>query len=134
MKDEVKRKKVGDRIASFMNEKGITQKRFSEMTGISQSIISEMVNGKRNNIPLAQYIADNFGISLDWLINGVNEKDNVYSTLDNGILSQAERLELARKLSSLYVKHQNLMEQAQEIFHEIVTINKLLITGSDKVG
>lgn len=129
MEDDLKRKATGERIASVMKEKGITQMRLSEMTGFTQSVISEMVNGKRNNMPLAQYIADNFGKSLDWLINGTETKMGTAIQQETSSISRIDRIELSNKLSLLYATHQKLMEQAQDIFQEIVAINKLLIAG-----
>lgn len=42
------RKLVGDNVCRIRKEKGLTQERLSELSGLSQQYISDLERGKRN--------------------------------------------------------------------------------------
>lgn len=64
---------ISKRISLFMKEKDLTQKELAKTTGYTQSVISEMMNGKRNVLPLAERISKHYDIEL-WKLTGENEK------------------------------------------------------------
>ena len=62
---------IGDRIFDRLKEIGMTQKEFSEKTGISQSTISEW-KSKRTN-PTSEkimIICDTLKVTPEWILSG----------------------------------------------------------------
>ena len=68
---EVSAMTIGDRIFERLREIGMTQKEFSEKTGISQSTISEW-KSKRTN-PTSEkimIICDTLRVTPEWILSG----------------------------------------------------------------
>lgn len=61
---------IAGKVKELMRKRKITQTGLADMTGFTQSNISEMLNGKRNIIPLAERLAEHFGESKEWLVGG----------------------------------------------------------------
>ena len=69
--NEVSAMTIGDRIFDRLKEIGMTQKEFSEKTGISQSTISEW-KSKRTN-PTSEkimIICDTLKVTPEWILSG----------------------------------------------------------------
>lgn len=64
------RLEIGNRIKDFLKSKGVTQSQLAEKTGYSQSVISGMMSGKRNVIPLAEKVSKIYDIDLMFLLGG----------------------------------------------------------------
>ena len=80
-KEELKRA-----LKKFLREKKITQVELSEKMQIQQSIISDMINGKRNPERLVDYLANNYGFVQDADVHLVQEQEKrPYTTNSNGI-------------------------------------------------
>ncbi len=62
-------------IKALLTSRNLNQKGLAKMVGFSDSMISEMLSGKKNVMPLAEKVADVFDVSLDWLCGNVSEKD-----------------------------------------------------------
>ena len=55
-----------------MEEKGVNQKQAAKLLGISESRVSDLLNGKRKlNLNIAKRLRDNFGISADFIFDCV---------------------------------------------------------------
>ena len=68
---------IGDRIFERLKEIGMTQKDFSEKTGISQSTISEW-KSKRTN-PTSEkimIICDTLRVTPEWILSGSSQTGN----------------------------------------------------------
>ena len=68
---------IGDRIFERLGEIGMTQKEFSEKTGISQSTISEW-KSKRTN-PTSEkimIICDTLNVTPEWILSGSSKTGN----------------------------------------------------------
>jgi len=121
---------VGERLKEIFKEKGLRQRELSAQTGIKQSSISEMINGKRNIMPLVEKFCELYGFSRDYIITGEanNRRDIIAKNhiSENG-LSLDERKRLLDNLNRLYSKHQQIISELQSVMKEITTINKLLI-------
>jgi len=120
------RKDVGNRIKTILKERNVSQNRLSMMTGYRQSVISEMLNGKRNVFPLAEYIGRTFGFSMDFLIYGKGEKYLGFG----GLLEEGERAVLMDKIGKLYEKQQQLLNEMQNVVYEIGSIRNSLLNSS----
>lgn len=89
---------VGKRIKAFMKEKALTQNDVASVFGLVQSNVSEMINGKRDTLKLAEMISDKYNVSLDWLIYGDNisiQDINIPNTdtcADNSVQQELETL------------------------------------------
>ena len=66
---------VSKNIKALLTSRNLNQKGLAKMVGFSDSMISEMLSGKKNVMPLAEKVADVFDVSLDWLCGNVSEKD-----------------------------------------------------------
>ena len=74
---EVPAMTIGDRIFERLGEIGMTQKEFSEKTGISQSTISEW-KSKRTN-PTSEkimIICDTLNVTPQWILSGSSKTGN----------------------------------------------------------
>lgn len=122
---------VGKRIKAFMKEKGLTQNEVACRFGLVQSNVSEMINGKRDTLKLAEMISDNYNVSLDWLIYGDNisiqdidipnsDKHTVNSKYTDVLLSLLkEYIQNERTI-------QNLDTRNKEILKQMVELDKLM--------
>ena len=58
------RKLVGDNVCRIRKEKGLTQEKLSELSGLSQQYISDLERGKRNPTIVTIYeVAQALGVS-----------------------------------------------------------------------
>ena len=125
------RKEIGDRIKQLLRAKKVTQGQVSEMTGITQSVISEIINGKRPPYQLVDKLANIYGISRDSLLAGCENTESQNSDNCDKCLTKDERIRLTEKLNSLYERHQHILQEAQEILKEVAAINKILIIDNN---
>ena len=67
---------VSERLASVMQEKHISCRRLSEMTGITKSSVNNYANGSRS-VPLdkLQLISNALNVSASWLIGWADNRD-----------------------------------------------------------
>lgn len=67
---------IGDNIKTIRDQKKISQYRLSKRTGISQSYISELENGKYKNptIDIIHKIAKALNVSVTQLLDKTSEK------------------------------------------------------------
>lgn len=130
---------IGNRIKSLLKNKKMTQGELAARTGFTQSVISEMISGKRNVMPLVEKLVELFQVSRDYIIAG-EENNRSDIIIENNIsengLSKEDRLRLLDKLNDLYELHQTVLKEtearlqkAEEIMKEIVAVNKILIVG-----
>lgn len=131
----MKSKEVGDRLKGLLKEKKVTQAKLSEMIGMQQSVISEIMLGKRDISDLVEKVSVLFGWSRDYIIAGsANTIGDI--ALEHGVkdtgngLTQEDRLRLTDKLNSLYERQQDIINELQSIMKEVVSVNKLLIAES----
>lgn len=68
------RKDIGYRLKSFIKSQGLTQSTLAMQMGKTQSEISEMISGRRRFEPLATYLCDKYGASMDYFITGEENK------------------------------------------------------------
>lgn len=124
--------KVGNRIKEFMKEKGLTQQMIADQFGLSQSNISEMTSGKRNTLKLAELIADNYDVSLDYLIYGVDNISEQDINISNTDIPNGESKYAAKLLSLLneYLKNERVIQdnaaRNKEILKQMVEIDKIM--------
>lgn len=126
------------RIKDIMREMSLGQKELSNKTGVVQSSISAILNGKRSPLPLVNAISGNMGINKEWLLNGVGLKyeyskdiasdSTDIASCDN--LSMEEKVSLMKEMNALYKKHQSLLDEAQNIMKTIVEINKKILISN----
>lgn len=120
---------IAERIKSLIKKRRMTQGQLSQITGFQQSVISEMLNGKRNIIPLAEKVAEKFGASRDWIIGGCEVLDEFTGGIE---LDQEQRQKLLERLNDLYSRHQDIIREEQEIMKQMMTINRMLIVGTNQ--
>lgn len=126
------------RIKDVMHEMSLGQKELANKTGVVQSSISAILNGKRSPLPLVNAISAKMGINKEWLINGVGlkyeyskdiaENHTDIASCDN--LTVEEKVGLMKEMNALYKKHQSLLDEAQNIMKTIVEINKKILISN----
>lgn len=129
---------ICERIKDIMHEESLNQKDLADKTGVVQSSISAILNGKRSPEPLVVAMSEKMGINRQWLVNGVGLKyENSNSIADDSknissceSLSVEYKVSLMKEMNALYEKHQSLLEEAQSIMKTIIEINKkILLSG-----
>lgn len=65
-----------DRLQIIINEQHLKQKDFAQTIKVTESYISNMLKGKRNNISesLAKLIEQTYGYSAQWILTGEGER------------------------------------------------------------
>lgn len=130
MKDKI----IGQRIAKILKDNRYSQRQFAEENGYTQSVISEILRGKREIDKLINIVAEKFGVSRDYLITGT-ESNKMDFIANNSIsangLTKEDKFNLVHNLEELYSKHQQLLSDASKVMKEIVAINKLLVFGTN---
>lgn len=125
---------IGERIAKILKDNRYSQRQFAEENGYTQSVISDILRGRREIDKLINIVAERFGVSRDYLITG-NESNKMDLIASNSIsangLTKDEKLQLINNLEELYRKHQKILDEASQVMKEIAAINKLLIIGTN---
>lgn len=124
--------KVGERIRLLMKENHLSQRLVEEQTGVNQSVLSEVINGRRDYEKTIEKLCAAYNWSRDFFVtgNGSPTQEIAKSDNSNNALSKEEKLRLISNLEQLYSKHQKLLDDASQVMKEIAAINKLLIVGS----
>lgn len=117
---------VGNRIRALMKENKLSQRAVEENTGINQSVLSEVINGRRDYERVVDKLCSAYGWSRDFIVTGRN---NIANSDNNTSLSNEERQMLIKTLHELYCKHEDLIQQAGSVMKQIAAINKILIIG-----
>lgn len=117
---------VGNRIRALMKENKLSQRAVEEYTGINQSVLSEVINGRRDYERVVDKLCSAYGWSRDFIVTGRN---NIANSDNNTSLSNEERQILIKTLHELYCKHEDLIQQASSVMKQIAAINKILIIG-----
>lgn len=117
---------VGKRIRALMKENKLSQRTVEEYTGINQSVLSEVINGRRDYERVVDKLCSAYGWSRDFIVTGRN---NIANSDNNTSLSNEERQMLIKTLNELYCKHEDLIQQAGSVMKQIAAINKILIIG-----
>lgn len=121
MKSEI----VGNRIRTLMKENKLSQRTVEQATGINQSVLSEVINGRRDYERTVDRLCSMYGWSRDFIVTG----KNIANSDNDRYLNKEERQVLINNLHDLYKKYEDLMTQAGAIMKQIVAINKILIIG-----
>lgn len=90
---------LAGRLRFLLKEKGIKQKEFAEICGVSDNYISMLVTGRRDGIsePLCRLICQNYGIHPLWLREGLGEPYIDQESIDAAYL----REQLTDKLETM---------------------------------
>jgi len=96
----------GELIKDELKERGLTQKRLSEMTGIKASVISETINGKRSvSLNMAVALEKALGISAEFWMN-------LQTQYDLDVAHIAERENQRQTVSvTIPVRDRNLLKE-----------------------
>mgnify|MGYP003789689543 CR=1 FL=1 len=75
---------IGSRIRQLRKEHNLSQNQFASLFGVYDSTISQYENGKREpEYDTVIKIANQFNVSIDWLLGRMNSKDLVKLENDN---------------------------------------------------
>lgn len=69
-----------DRLKEYMNANNLRQVDIIEMSGLSKSYISNVINGRRSpNEDLLKSLSEHSGKSINWWLTGSEDYNNLYS-------------------------------------------------------
>lgn len=70
---------IADNIKALRKAIGLTQAEFAERLGVTSGVITNLEYGRlqepEKKMPLFRLIAKEFGVSIDWLLNGEGEPE-----------------------------------------------------------
>lgn len=113
--------KIYEIFDSLREEKGVTVYAISKATGIKTTTFTNWKKGKYTpKQEKLQKIADYFGVSVDYLINGEEQKQNEYSTEAAKLVRKIRK---DKELSEALLKYFELPEEKKK--HIINTINMM---------
>ncbi|MEQ6389299.1 helix-turn-helix transcriptional regulator [Bacillaceae bacterium S4-13-58] len=70
--------RIGEKISTWINDRGYTQKYLSDKLNVSPQVMSKIINGKKSiNIIEIRQIADIMGISVDELIGDTSRSRTI---------------------------------------------------------
>ena len=103
----------GELIKDELKERGLTQKRLSEMTGIQASVISETITGKRSiSLNMAIALEKALGIPADMWMNLQTQYD-----LDTANIAEREKQhETVAVTVTIPVRDRNLLKEVSRKF------------------
>ena len=84
---------IGIRIRRLRKEKGLTQQKLAEMSGMEPSNISHIERGTTKlSLPSIVYIANSLGVTVDDLLcDSIVEAKQTYSKIAESILNRFEK-------------------------------------------
>ena len=84
---------IGKTIAELRKEKGWTQIELAEKLQVSDKAISKWEKGGGTpSIEFFPILAELFGVSIDYLITGKNEENNIFGDIDSTKESKKENI------------------------------------------
>lgn len=96
-------KKSGDRIAELRNRKCVSQNKLAEEIGVHSKTISKAERGINGlSIDYLILLAEHFSVTLDYLVLGVKNEENIASQLYNKCPN--ERKELLLSIMKIFVE------------------------------
>lgn len=88
---------------------------------VKQSTMENYLNGSTTpDIQAAAKLADYFGVSLDWLITGVNTEDKIFH--DD---PKDDVLRLLKKQQAILEKHDKILERLVSIIEEPIVRDEI---------
>ncbi len=119
IKMKIEDKKRADRIIKVFKDSGYNQRQFSELIGVSQQLISAVVNyTKKPNETILLAIIDNIPeIEPIWLLTGKGKYNNNYAPLMNEVRSPIE-FQIKRMVKKQFE------ELSKDIFQRISNIEE----------
>lgn len=87
-----------DRLRIVLDEQNIKQKDLAETIKVTESYVSNMLKGKRNNISesLALLLEQKYGYSANWILNGIEPKRSKIkdlSPIQRKVISDIEQMD-----------------------------------------
>lgn len=76
-----------ERIKGLCKDKGISLNKLEEILGFGKGYLSKL-NNSSPNVSNIKKIADYFGVSLDWIMNGDDEEHGFYLNAETAKLAQ----------------------------------------------
>lgn len=77
---------IRSNLALLIEKYGKTQKEISMEMGISESLLSEMLVGRRLTIDNVAHVASFFGVSIDWLFRYVPTEEMPFEDIKHDLM------------------------------------------------
>lgn len=93
-------KSFGERLSYLRNKKGLSQDELAKILNIGKSTLGMYeINKREPKHEMTAKIANYFGVSIDWLTTGRNEKESEYALPEDVILNVIKEAESKFKVS-----------------------------------
>lgn len=97
---------LSDRIRYIISENGLKQKEFAKSINVTESYISKLLRGESGlSNSTANLIAERYGYSVDWILNGMEPKMNLkyrtknLSPIQRKVISEIEQMNEAELIA-----------------------------------
>ena len=95
-------KEIGERIKTLRNERNMTQEQFGELIGRSSQYIGRIEKGQKASVELIAAICKETGITMDYLVLGIENPAADMAILDGFSPEQIEiSLDIIKKVTEL---------------------------------
>lgn len=106
-----------ENVENLLKNKGISQKNLSDRLGINKSAVNHWKNGAMPSIEIGIKIAQEFGVSVEWLVTGRDAVSETFSREEVEIvrkwraIKDDDRQTVALLLNTFYEKTQTALEK-----------------------
>ena len=109
-----------ERLASTLSEKGMTQKKLSDLSGVSEGTISRYMNGKRDleSIAILYDICRIINVSSDYLLGLSTPKGVVLSGAEKAILQSFTRASVRDRELVLQILADSMSAEEKGLFYK----------------
>lgn len=97
---------LSDRIRCIISENGLKQKEFAKSINVTESYISKLLRSESGlSNSTANLIAERYGYSVDWILNGMEPKMNLkyrtknLSPIQRKVISEIEQMNEAELIA-----------------------------------
>jgi transcriptional regulator with XRE-family HTH domain len=107
---------IANRFRSLRLKANLSQKEFAQSIGLSQTVIAEIERGSREpsrKVMIA--VAKEYHISLDWLLLGIDSKNNDTTLKSENESLKKENSELADEIRKIEAECKRLDDKNREI-------------------
>jgi transcriptional regulator with XRE-family HTH domain len=116
---------IGARVKKILKENRQTQKELSQITGIPESTLSDIIKEKKDpGLSKINLIAEFLGVDLHWLITGQNFRESAYWA--RKVAESVDSGEYSPEKKSVSNDEAELRERQEKYINKIIAILKAL--------
>lgn len=114
----------GPRLKQILKIRGLSQKKVSEILGISPSAMTNYINGRIPEPRILHQIAQLCNVSMEWLLTG---KERTYADINKTTEMAAESTPIYKEATDIVKKIESLPPEKQKAIYQLIdSLLKLL--------